>query len=78
MTDDRVGADRDLVSEVLDRFAERGYVFKDPLKLYWLGPQVAHLGGKASGRNALIYASSSIMDDLLRDSLQDSATILLR
>jgi DNA-binding IclR family transcriptional regulator len=73
-----VAADRDLVAEVLDRFAERGFVFKDPLNLYWLGPQVANLGGQASTRNALIYAGSSILDDLLRDAQQDAATLTTR
>ena len=73
-----VAADRDLVAEVLDRFAERGFVFKDPLNLYWLGPQVANIGGQASTRNALIYAGSSIMDDLLRDTQQDAATLTTR
>jgi IclR family KDG regulon transcriptional repressor len=73
-----VAVDRDLVAEALDRFAERGFVFKDPLNLYWLGPQVAYIGGQASTRNALIYASSSIMDDLLCDTQQDSAVVVTR
>ena len=73
-----VAADIVLVDEVLNRFAESGFVFKDPLELYWLGPQVVYIGSQASARNALIYASSGIMDDLVRDTQQDAVTMNTR
>ena len=72
------GVDAIVVSSILDRLADRGFVFKDPLNLYWLGPQVARMGGQASARNALLYASSSVMDDLLKSTGQSGATVIAR
>lgn len=70
--------DPGIVSSALARLADRGFVFKDPLNLYWLGPQVARMGGQASARNALLYASTDVMDDLLRNTGQNGATVIAR
>jgi IclR family KDG regulon transcriptional repressor len=49
----------------------------DVLSLYWLGPQLLYLGGQASARNALIYASSEVMDNLLKDT-REGVGLLVR
>jgi IclR family transcriptional regulator, KDG regulon repressor len=71
-------AETGLVSLFLDKLAERGFVYKDPLNLYWLGPQVAHMGGQASMRNALLYASIDIMDGLMQQTGQTGTDVATR
>jgi DNA-binding IclR family transcriptional regulator/DNA-binding winged helix-turn-helix (wHTH) protein len=73
-----MAAEAGLVSLFLAKLSERGFVFKDPLNLYWLGPQVAHMGGQASMRNALLYASTDIMDDLMEQTGQSGTDVATR
>jgi DNA-binding IclR family transcriptional regulator len=51
-----------LVSPILDLLTDRGLVHRDPLDLYWLGPHTHYLGGQASARTALLYASAETLD----------------
>jgi IclR family transcriptional regulator, KDG regulon repressor len=73
-----MAAEAGLVSLFLDKLSERGFVFKDPLNLYWLGPQVAHMGGQASMRNALLYASTDVMDNLMEQTGQSGTDVATR
>jgi DNA-binding IclR family transcriptional regulator len=73
----RVGGNPRRVLRILSTLNDRRFVSMDPLNLYWLGPQLLSLGGRANASNALIYASSEVMEDIL-DRTQESVGLTTR
>jgi DNA-binding IclR family transcriptional regulator len=71
-----INADPADVRGILDLLATRGYVVRDEVNLYWLGPRITVLGAQASPQNALMYAARDILDDLLATGAHNVALIM--
>ena len=73
----QVGATFGLISGILQKLTDRSFVFKDPLGLYWLGPQLYYLGGHISERTALVHASVDTLEWIVADT-HEGATVAMR
>ncbi len=68
-----LGIDPGRVSAVLGSLASAGYIGRDEVDLYWLGPRVRVLGAHASTQNALLYASRDIVGNLVAAGATNAA-----
>jgi DNA-binding IclR family transcriptional regulator len=68
--------DQSVITEVLAGLAQGGFVFKDLLELYWLGPQLLSMGVYARTRSGLLIASAPVMNELAKRTKTGVALII--